>query len=142
LKIPQKHTVTFITTSLTTSLISMFRPIPVVPFTAIGTRFSKPTNSPSRPAALPISKTSRSLPGGRSTRKSGVIFPHLLDRPEKGQIHLTGLQQKAQRVTMPTDPQHRSLVFQRTDGDFTVTLAEGVWYQRATVLKLETNASH
>ena len=38
---------------------------------------------------------------------------------------------------MLADPQHRPLDFQQADGVFTVTLPEGIWDNRATVLKLE-----
>ena len=79
--------------------------------------------------------------GWRSTSKAGCSYLHLFDRPEKGLIRLTGLTEKVKHVTMLADPQHRPLDFQQTDGVFTVTLAEGIWDKRATVLKLEMDES-
>ena len=76
--------------------------------------------------------------GWRSTSKPGCLYLHLFDRPENGKIRLNGLADKVKQVTMLADPQHRPLDFQQTDGVFTVTLPEGIWDHRTTVLKLET----
>jgi alpha-L-fucosidase len=76
--------------------------------------------------------------GWRSTSKPGCLYLHLFDRPENGKIRLNDLADKVKKVTMLADPQHRTLDFQQTDGVFTVTLSEGIWDHRTTVLKLET----
>lgn len=79
-----------------------------------------------------------SLPRGwRSTSKPGCLYLHLFDRPEGGKIRLTGLTDPVKKVTMLADPQHRPLDFQQSDGVFTATLPQGIWDDRATVLKLE-----
>ncbi len=79
-----------------------------------------------------------SLPRGwRSTSKPGCLYIHLFDRPEGGKIRLTGIPEKVKQVTMLADPQHRPLDFQQSDEVVTATLPEGIWDDRATVLKLE-----
>lgn len=79
-----------------------------------------------------------SLPRGwRSTRKPGCLYVHLFDRPEHGKIRLNGIPANVKHATMLADPQHRELEFQQKDGVFTVTLPEGIWDDRATVLKLQ-----
>lgn len=75
--------------------------------------------------------------GWRSTSKPGCLYIHLFDHPEDGKIRLNGIPANVKRVTMLADPQHRELDFQQKDGVFTVTLPEGIWDNRATVLKLE-----
>jgi alpha-L-fucosidase len=80
-----------------------------------------------------------SLPRGwRSTSKPGVVYLHLFDRPENGKIRLNRFAENVRQVTMLADPQRRALDFQQAGGAITITLAEGVWDTRATVLKLET----
>jgi alpha-L-fucosidase len=79
-----------------------------------------------------------SLPRGwRSTSKPGCLYVHLFDRPEHEKIRLKGITENVKRVTMLADPHHRTLNFQQNGGVFTVTLPDGVWDDRATVLKLE-----
>jgi alpha-L-fucosidase len=82
-----------------------------------------------------------SLPlGWRSTSKPGCLYVHLFGRPAGGVVRLTGVSETVGEVTMLADPQRRPLDFAQVDGVLSITLLEGVWDERATVLKLVTCA--
>lgn len=87
--------------------------------------------APSHEASLPR--------GWRSTSKPGVLYLHLFDQPQNRQVRLNGINEAVKQVTMLADPQRRKLDFQQTGDLITITISEGIWDPRATVLKLETN---
>jgi hypothetical protein len=51
---------------------------------------------------------------------------------------LSHMKEKVQIATMLADPKRQSLEFHQIGEEFTVRLAEGVWDERATVLRLDT----
>lgn len=85
------------------------------------------------------SKHEVKLPGGwRSTTKPGCIYIHLFNRPEKGLVHISGMPKTILEASLLADPQHRPIPFEQKEGEFTLTLPQGIWDDRATVLKLTT----
>jgi alpha-L-fucosidase len=93
----------------------------------------------SMPSGAPKSHDASLPRGWRSTSKPGIIYLHLFDRPEEGRIQLNGFTEKVKQVTMLADPKHRPLDFQQAGEVITFTLADGVWDERATVVKLALN---
>jgi len=74
--------------------------------------------------------------GWRSTTKPDAFYIHLFDRPANGVVKLTGVPEQILGATLLADPQHRALKVLQQGEELSVTLPDGVWDSRATVLKL------
>ena len=74
--------------------------------------------------------------GWRATRKPGVLYIHLFDRPAEGRFVLPAIPETVTTGTLLADPQRRPLPLTREGATLAITLPPDLWDERATVLKL------
>ncbi len=93
--------------------------------------------SEKNPTAAPAAHKDASLPHGwRVTAKPGFLYIHLFDRPENNRLVLSGLSGKVAKAILLTDPKRQELKIDDSD-DFSCQLPQGIWDERATVIRLE-----